>query len=96
MRVRVRALGVLKKALGKDELLLDLDSRGELKLRDVIERILWEAASLRDLLLDSDLKDPRPNTIILINGKEMGLLGGLDAIIRDGDEIVLIPVVHGG
>lgn len=96
MRVSVRVLGILKRTLGRDKLFLDLNSEGELKLRDVIERILEEAVSLRDLLLDPELKDPRPNTIVLINGKEISLLGGLDAIVRDGDEIVLIPVVHGG
>ncbi|MEM1550370.1 MAG: MoaD/ThiS family protein [Candidatus Bathyarchaeia archaeon] len=96
MRVKVRMLGVLKKILGKDELFFDLDVSGELRLRNIIERILAEDVSLKDILLDPDLKDPRPNTIVLINGKEIGLLGGLDAIVRDGDEIILIPVVHGG
>jgi len=96
MRVKVRMLGVLKKILGKDELFFDLDVSGELRLRNIIERILAEDVSLKDILLDPDLKDPRPNTIVLINGKEIGLLGGLDEIVRDGDEIILIPVVHGG
>lgn len=96
MRVKVRVMGILKKALGKEELFLDIDILGELRLKNVIERILEEASSLRDVLLDPELKDPSPNTIVLINGKEMGLLGGINAVIRDGDEIVLIPVVHGG
>lgn len=96
MRVKIRALGVIKKALGRDEIFLELCSREETRLRDIIEIILKEAAHLKDILLDPDLRDPRPNVIILINGKEMGLLGGVDATIRDGDEIVLIPIVHGG
>lgn len=96
MRVRVRVLGILRKALGKDELHVDMNARGEVKLRDVIEAVLREAASLRDILLDPELRDPRPNTIILVNGREISILGGLDAYVRDGDEIVLIPVVHGG
>lgn len=96
MRVRVKLLGVLRKALGRDELFLDLDVKGEINLRDVIERILIEAKSLENILLDPELRDTRPNVIILVNGKEIGLLGGLNTTIRDGDEIIFIPVVHGG
>ncbi|MEM1556667.1 MAG: MoaD/ThiS family protein [Candidatus Bathyarchaeia archaeon] len=96
MKVKVKAMGILKKALGKEELFLHIDTLGEARLRDVIKKILEEASSLKDVLLDPELKDPSPNTIVLINGKEMGLLGGINAVIRDGDEIVLIPVVHGG
>ncbi|MEM2320500.1 MAG: MoaD/ThiS family protein [Candidatus Bathyarchaeia archaeon] len=96
MRVRVRVLGILRKALGKDELHVDVNAGGEVKLRDIIEAVLREAGSLRDILLDPELKDPRPNTIILVNGRDISILGGLDAHVRDGDEIVLIPVVHGG
>lgn len=96
MKVRVKVLGVLKRALGGDELVVNINAEGGLRLKDFIDRVLGEAASLRDILLDPELKDPRPNTIILLNGKEISLLGGLEAIVRDGDEIVLIPVIHGG
>lgn len=94
MGVKVRMLGLLKKICGRDEFSLDLS--GEIKLRDVIEKILEESGGLRNALLDPELKDPRPNTIILINGKEVSVLGGLEASVRDGDEIVIIPIVHGG
>ncbi|MBS7640121.1 MAG: MoaD/ThiS family protein [Candidatus Bathyarchaeia archaeon] len=96
MRVRVKVLGVLRRALGKDELVVDMNAKGDLRLKDIVDEVLREAASLRDILLDPELKDPRPNTIILLNGREINLLGGLDAIVRDGDEIVFIPVIHGG
>ncbi|MCX8171169.1 MAG: MoaD family protein [Candidatus Bathyarchaeota archaeon] len=94
MGVKVRMLGVLKRISGKDEISLDLS--GGANLREVIERILEDIIGLKDILLDPELKDPRPNTIILVNGKEIGLLDGLETQIKDGDEIVLIPVVHGG
>ncbi|MBS7624068.1 MoaD/ThiS family protein [Candidatus Bathyarchaeota archaeon] len=94
MVVKIRMLGLFKKVAGREEILLNLS--GELRLREVIERILEEVDGLRDFLLDPELKDPRPNTIVLVNGKEISLLGGPEAVIKDGDEIVLIPVIHGG
>ena len=50
----------------------------------------------RKLLIDSDLDDPRPNALILLNGQEISVLNGLGTEVADGDEITLIPIVHGG
>jgi len=50
----------------------------------------------RKLLIDPDLDDPRPNALILLNGREISVLSGLGTEVADGDEITLIPVVHGG
>jgi len=48
------------------------------------------------LLIDPELNDPLPNAVILVNGKEIGILKGLETEVRDRDEIVIIPVIHGG
>jgi molybdopterin converting factor small subunit len=48
------------------------------------------------LLIDPNLDDPRSNTLILLNGREISVLNGLGTEVADGDEITLIPVVHGG
>ncbi|MEM2539552.1 MAG: MoaD/ThiS family protein [Candidatus Bathyarchaeia archaeon] len=94
MKVEVRMLGMLKKISGRDRVSLDLDEG--LRLREVIERILEEINSLKDVLLDPELRDPRPNIIVLVNGKDISVLDGLDTQIKDGDEIVFIPIIHGG
>lgn len=94
MNVKVRLLGLLKKAYGKSELSIEL-SEGS-RLKDLISKITLESETLKNVLLDPELKDPRPNTIILINGKEISVLGGLEAEIKEGDEITIIPVIHGG
>lgn len=94
MRIKVRLMGVLRRGCGKDEVQVDL-SEGS-SLRDAILKLIENERALRDLILDPELKDPRPNTIILINGREMNVLGGLKTEIKDGDEITIIPVVHGG
>jgi molybdopterin converting factor small subunit len=48
------------------------------------------------VLIDPELENPRPNTLILVNGKEISVLNGLDTMLEDGDEVVFVPVVHGG
>jgi len=51
---------------------------------------------LKRTLVDPDLEDPRPNTLILVNGKEISVLKGLETMLKDGDEVVFIPVLHAG
>jgi molybdopterin converting factor small subunit len=36
------------------------------------------------------------NSLVLVNGTEISVLSGLDTNLKDGDEVVFIPVVHGG
>jgi molybdopterin converting factor small subunit len=34
--------------------------------------------------------------MILVNEVDIGLTGGLDTILKQGDELVVLPLVHGG
>ncbi|MEM2342069.1 MAG: MoaD/ThiS family protein [Candidatus Bathyarchaeia archaeon] len=94
MKVKIRLMGLLKRACGKEEILIHLDEGA--KLKDAIFRLLEEEKALKEVLIDPELKDPRPNTIILVSGREISVLGGLEAELRDEEEIVIIPVIHGG
>jgi molybdopterin synthase sulfur carrier subunit len=94
MRIKVRLMGVLKRTCGKDEFQVSLNEGSSLK--DAILKLIENERALADLILDPELKDPRPNTIILVNGREMNVLEGLETKIKDGDEVTVIPVIHGG
>ncbi|MEM0313936.1 MAG: MoaD/ThiS family protein [Candidatus Bathyarchaeia archaeon] len=65
-------------------------------LREALKRITEELPTLKSVLFDPELDDPRPNSLILVNGREVSVLNGLDTILNDGDEVVLIPILHGG
>jgi molybdopterin synthase sulfur carrier subunit len=94
IRVEVRLLGVFRGLAGIDRLSLEVKGSN---VKNVI-RVLAEAfpTEAKRLLIDADLGDPRPNTLILLNGREISVLNGLATEVADGDEITLIPVVHGG
>jgi molybdopterin converting factor small subunit len=96
LRVRVRLYGVLKTAAKMEEVELDLESATSVaklvsKLVDTIARKEFE-----EYLIDADLRDPRPNALIMVSGTEIGALNGLDTVLKEGDEVVLLPVAHGG
>jgi molybdopterin converting factor small subunit len=65
-------------------------------LKEAIKEIVEEMPGLERTLVDPDLEDPRANTLILVNGKEISVLNGLETMLNDGDEIVFIPVLHTG
>ena len=94
MAIAVKFVGVLRHVLGVNELALDLSSCRS--LRGLLDELVREKPKFESILIDRQLKDPRLNALVLVNGREISVLKGLDTTLDDGDEIVFIPVVHGG
>jgi len=92
--VKVRLFGVFRRLADIDQFSVEVE---HLNVRDVI-RFLIDSVPEEDkkLLIDPELNDPRPNALILVNGREISVLEGLETKVSDGDELAVIPVVHGG
>lgn len=92
--MNVRLLGIFRRFSGKSRITLKLEHPTVGKvIQKLADSLPVEA---KRLLVDPELNDPRPNVIILVNGKEIGVLKGLETKIKEGDEITLIPISHGG
>lgn len=64
---------------------------------DVIQRLVESfAPEFKEALVDPVLHEPWPNALILVNGKEVNVLEGVGTVVGDGDEVVFVPVTHGG
>lgn len=95
IHVKVRLLGVFRGLSGRGKLPVELEK--PTVVREVIQKLVQSFPPEFDrVLIDPELNDPRPNALILVNGKEVGVLEGLETEVEEGDEIVLIPVSHGG
>src|SRR4030067_1195930 len=94
VKINIRLLGVFRGLSGKDLHALNLKKP---TVRSVVLKLV-ESLSVegKRLLVDPELNDPRPNALILVNGKEINVLKGLETELKDGDEVALIPVSHGG
>jgi molybdopterin synthase sulfur carrier subunit len=94
VKVNIRLLGVFRGLSSKSQLSLRLKKP---TVRSVVLK-LSESLSVeaKRLLVDPELDDPRPNALILVNGKEINVLKGLETELEDDDEVTLIPVSHGG
>ena len=94
MVITVKFIGSFRNASGKGK--LTITSEGKISLKEAIKEIVKELPKFKRVLIDPELENPRPNTLILVNGKEISVLNGLDTMLEDGDEMVFVPVVHGG
>jgi len=95
IHVKVTLLGVFRGLSGKGQLLIELEK--PVVVREVIQKLVESfPPEFNRVLIDPELNDPRPNALILINGKEIGVLEGLETEVKEDNEIVLVPVSHGG
>ena len=93
--VGVRFLGIFQRLSGKKHFQVKLDEPATVS--DVVMKLTEAFSSdFKRVLVDSQLDDPRPNALILVGGKEISALQGLETEVKDADEIVLVPMVHGG
>ena len=64
---------------------------------NVVERLVESSPpEFKEALVDPVLHDPLPNALILVNGREINVLDGVGTVVGDGDEVVFVPVTHGG
>jgi molybdopterin synthase sulfur carrier subunit len=94
VRVNFRFVGNFRNLAGKGKFTLEL-SEGIL-LKEAIKQIIEKFPKIERALIDPELDDPRPNMLIIVNGREISVLNGLETLLKDGDEVVFVPVSHGG
>lgn len=94
MEVTVKFIGSFRTISSKSK--LTIECREIPNVKKAVEKIVEELPKLKGALIDADMQDPRPNTLILLNGKEISILNGLETLLKNGDEIVFVPVSHGG
>jgi molybdopterin synthase sulfur carrier subunit len=93
MVITVKFVGALRHASGVNTHTIGIK---ECSVKELICRISGRLPELRRSLIDGEPEDLRPNALVLVNGKEISVLDGLETAVRDGDEVVFVPVVHGG
>jgi len=93
MPLTLKFIGALRQISGKTQLTVDFQAGSSLK--DLVKKMSQEMPQLEKVVSDQ-LNASRSNALILVNGREISVLDGLETKLNDGDEVVFIPVVHGG
>ena len=94
MAIVLKFIGALRHASGTETLTVDCEKGAS--LMDLLNVVTENNLALRRNLLDEQLEEPKPHALILVNGREISVLKGLDTKLKNGDEVVFVPVVHGG
>ena len=94
MPLTVKFVGALRHLSGKTQLAVNFQDG--ISIKELVEKISQELPELKRTFSDQELNDSRSNSLILVNGKEISVLNGYETKLSDGDEIVFVPVVHGG
>jgi MoaD family protein len=95
MAVNVKFVGALRHITGKPKITIDYST--SFSLKELIEKLVQDAPEIKTSIIDQQTDGAiKTNALILVNDREISVLKGLDTLLSDGDEVVFIPVVHGG
>jgi len=94
LAITVKLVGALRHISGKKELTIGY-VKG-ISVRDLVNKMSEQAPELKHTFCDSELNDAHSNSLILVNGREISILEGYQTKLCEGDEVVFVPVVHGG
>jgi molybdopterin converting factor small subunit len=84
--IRVKCLGHIASEVGVEELELDLP---QAHAATIVDQLRTRAASANPGF-------SRYNTLVLVDDGEAFVPAASDKIVRDGQQVVLIPFSHGG
>jgi molybdopterin converting factor small subunit len=97
MKIHFKFYGVFKTAAGTSELVVEVAEAAP-TVRSAISQLVSEQeyGNLKQLLFEDGSSDPRPNALIMLSGREINTMGGLETTVNEKDELALLPIAHGG
>ena len=93
MAITIKFIGALRHASGENTQVVNF---GGCSVRELIDKISTTSPDLKRNLIGGEGENQHPNALILVNGREISVLNGLKTQLVDNDEVVFIPVAHGG
>ena len=94
-KVEVKLLAVLRGLTEKSEFQVTIPEGAT--LHELVSSIAGNAHPVfKKRFLNSKSDGLSPDIIVLIDGAEASIHGGMEAVLKDGSEVILLPTVHGG
>ena len=97
--VKVQFLPYFASLLGQDmeKLTILRETKEGLTIRELLEELSAEyESSFNEVIYNPVLHELNEMTMVLVNGLIMHALNGLETVVREGDVIVLSPLITGG
>lgn len=83
--ITLKLLGGVKFAVGKNSLVID---KSQSTVKEIIEELKNEAIEPKIL--------NEKNLMVSVNGIDSSVTGGKETIIKTGDVITIVTIIHGG
>lgn len=93
--IKIRLLGQYRSIADKGNFEFSFQSQKNPNLEDLLNRLTEGYPEIEEKLYDSN-KNLRSEVSIMINGRNISYLQGLDTPLENGDRIVIFPPVGGG
>jgi molybdopterin converting factor small subunit len=87
MKVLVKFVGSPYVITGISDTWLVFD-RNDITVRELLTKLEMEKGVKLNLEI--------PNIVVLVNGRDIEFMGGLDAKLKDSDEVVVASIIAGG
>ena len=92
MRITVRFRGPLAKQFREG--IIEIECEEDTRLLELLNKLIEKEDSVRDVWTSPEVMDR--DALILCNESDIGLTGGLETTMNDGDALVVLPLIHGG
>ena len=95
IRVKVHTILGLKEIIGQREIEISVPEQSNLS--DVLSHMVetW-GEKLSSRLFEPGTDQVSSHIRLMVNGRDMAFLNGMETVIQDGDEIFLFPPAFGG
>ena len=92
MIITVRFRGPLANQMESDTIQIELTEKSDLRV--LLSELISANNSVKDVWKTPEQMDAE--NLMLCNEVDIGLLRGLKSELKDGDVLVILPLVHGG
>jgi molybdopterin converting factor small subunit len=90
--VNIEFIGILRGKIGKRKHDVELDDSATIMtLIQMLEKLFKIGTRATGEALN-----PATDLLILVNGKEIGILNGVNTVLKDNSSVIFIPISHGG
>ena len=95
INITIHTIIGLKEILGKEVIEFPIPEGTTVKSLAALMVAQW-GGRLAPYFSDAEDDRPLPKIRIAINGRDIGFLKGMETELRDGDEVLMLPLVGGG
>jgi len=94
MIVSVKFVGSFRGLSGRN--VFAVAFRKSVSVEVLVKKVVESLPKLKNALINPNSGEPRRNMLVLVNGREISVLDGFETALNDEDEVVFVPVMHGG